>query len=460
MTPRVLIVDDEANLRRMLSAVLEEDGHQVRLASAASEAMEAAAAFAPDVVLLDLIIGDGPDGIAVLEQLRAQDPDTVVVMMSGKATLADAVRATRLGAFQFLEKPLSPETLTTTVRAALELARARAESRALRAALATDDQIVGASSAVVAMKRLIAQAAPVKTKVLISGESGTGKELVARAIHAQSPRAARPLVAVNCAAVPRELLESELFGHEKGAFTGATQRRQGKFELADGGTLFLDEVGEMEPAAQAKLLRVLETDLVERVGGTVARPIDVRVIAATNRNLERDIANGRFRSDLYFRLNVFPIRLPPLRERLEDLPALVRHLAAHAARRCNRPARVFADGAMARLSAHRWPGNIRELANLVERLTILGEGAVTLGELEPVLRAAGPTESAGGAAPTTGASLSDALEDYERRLIGDALANAGGNLAEAARSLKTDRANLHRRMRRLSMSRKDTDVSK
>jgi two-component system nitrogen regulation response regulator NtrX len=459
MSTRVLIVDDEGNLRRMLQALLEEDGHQVRGAATGTEGLEAVPAFAPDLVLLDLVIGEGPDGLAVLAELKARDPDLVVIMMSGKATLADAVRATQLGAFQFLEKPLSPESVLTTTRAGLELARARAETRALRASLTQDYEMVGSSVGLTRVRDLIARVATTGSRVLITGESGTGKELVARAVHAQSPRALKPLVSLNCAAVPRELLESELFGHEKGAFTGALQRREGKFELAHGGTLFLDEVGELEPAAQAKLLRAVETGSVERLGGTAARPVDVRVVAATNKNLDAEVKTGRFRADLYFRLNVFPIHVPPLRDRLEDLPALVEHLAGRAAARCNRPPRSFGDVALERLRSHAWPGNVRELANLIERLTILGEGPVGGAELEPMLAGGAAAVGASAASPTAQASLAEALDHFERRLIREALDAAGGNLAQAARRLDTDRANLHRRMRRLGMSRKDTGGS-
>jgi two-component system nitrogen regulation response regulator NtrX len=453
-------VDDEANLRRMLQALLEEDGHQVRGAATGTEGLEAVPAFAPDVVLLDLVIGEGPDGLAVLADLKARDPDLVIVMMSGKATLSDAVRATQLGAFQFLEKPLTPEAVLTTTRAALELAHARAEARALRAALTHDYEMVGSGAAINRVRDLISRVAVTSSRVLITGESGTGKELVARAIHAAGPRALKPLVSLNCAAVPRELLESELFGHEKGAFTGALQRREGRFELAHGGTLFLDEVGELEPAAQAKLLRVVETGLVERLGGTAARPVDVRVVAATNKHLEAEAKAGRFRSDLFFRLNVFPIHVPPLRERLDDLPALVAHLAARAGLRCNRPPREFGDATLERLRSHTWPGNVRELANLIERLTILGEGPVSAAELEPMFGGAPPPAGRGAAPSAAAASLADALNHFERRVIREALEATGGNLAQAARRLDTDRANLHRRMRRLGMSRKDTDESK
>jgi two-component system nitrogen regulation response regulator NtrX len=464
MKPRALIVDDEANMRLMLEAVLADEGFDVRQAASGAEALGVLPAFEPDVALFDLVLGDGPDGIALLEQVRARYSDLVVVMMSGQATLADAVRATKLGAFQFLEKPVSQESVIAAARAGLELARARAENRALRAALEGEaGTIVGSSPALADVRRLIAQVAATKSRVLITGESGTGKELVARGIHAQSSRAGQPLVSLNCAAVPRDLVESELFGHERGAFTGATARRIGKFELAHGGTLFLDEIGELEAQAQAKLLRVIETGVVERVGGSSGRTVDVRLVAATNRDLEAEARAGRFREDLFFRLNVFPIRMPPLRERLDDLPELLRHLTARIARQCNRPPRSFGDDAVLRLRQHRWPGNVRELANLVERLTIIGHGAVTPGDLDPILGSQPPrpfgsgVDRADARRPTAdGASdIGAALDAYERALIESALQQSGGNIAEAARRLATDRSNLHRRMRRLGIGRSD-----
>jgi two-component system nitrogen regulation response regulator NtrX len=457
VTARVLIVDDEGNLRRMLRALLEEEGYAVEDVASGDDALPRLARAAPDVVLLDLVMAPGPDGLTVLQRIRADHPDQAVIMMSGKASLADAVRATKLGAFQFLEKPLTPEAVLTTVRAALDLARARAENRALRAELPAAPEIVGDGAAMREVRALIARVAPTPARVLITGESGTGKELVARAIHAQSPRAGHPMVSVNCAALPRELVESELFGHEKGAFTGAVSRREGRFELAHGSTLFLDEIGDLPLDAQAKFLRVLEDRAVQRLGGRTAREVDVRVVAATNRNLEREVADGRFRQDLFFRLNVLPIRVPALRERLEDLPALVAHLSAAAGARCARRPRAFPDAALHRLRAHPWPGNVRELANVIERLTIIGgEEAVSPEEVNAILgREPLPTPHSPSAAQS---GLVAALDTYERDLIERALAGAAGNIAEAARRLDTDRANLYRRMRRLGLGRNDTET--
>ncbi len=449
---RVLIVDDEGNLRRMLRAVLEAEGYEVTEADGGEAAVGACDAVEPHVVLLDLVMPPGPDGLAVLERIMARHDDVGVIMMSGKATLADAVRATRLGAFQFLEKPLSPESVLTTVAAAAALVQARADNRVLRAELPDEDEIVGATAAMQELRASIARVAPTLSRVLIMGESGTGKELVARAIHRQSPRGGRPMVSLNCAAIPRDLLESEMFGHERGAFTGAVARRRGKFELADGSTLFLDEVGDLHPEAQAKLLRVLEMGTIERLGGDREHRVDVRVLAASNKDLADEVRRGRFREDLFFRLNVLPVRVPPLRDRLGDLPLLVEHLARVAAARCTLRARSFGPDALARLKDHPWPGNVRELANVIERLTIAAEDRpVTARDVETVLPA-----SAAVTPPSTDqtgvATLTAALAAYERRLIAEALEASGGNVAAAARRLETDRANLYRRMRRLGMS--------
>ena len=375
-------------------------------------------------------------------------------MMSGKAQLADAVRAVQMGAFQFLEKPLAPESLLVAVRSAETLVRTQAENRALRQALGPQPTLVGTSSAIEHVRQLIGQVAPTEARVLILGESGTGKELVANAIHRYSPRARGPFVSVNCAAIPRDLVESEMFGHERGAFTGATDRRIGRFELADGGTLFLDEIGDLQLEAQAKLLRVLESGDIQRIGAERSQHVNIRALAATNRRLEDAVASGGFREDLYFRLNVFPIEVPPLRERLGDIPDLVTHLAARL--RPRHPPH-FTDEALAALALHSWPGNVRELANIVERLTIIGGDEVT-GDLVPrvLMRASGypaATASANltGAFTDNGRGLSDRLDDMERELISGAMAAASGNIAEAARLLKTDRGNLYRRMRRLGI---------
>lgn len=456
MTSRVLIVDDDPNTRRMLSALLTGEGYETADAGSGGAAIHTTETFEPHVMLLDLIMPPGADGITTLEQCQARFPDVVVVMMSGKATLGDAVRATRLGAFQFLEKPLTPEGVVVTVAAAAQLARARQRTRALRDAHARTNAIVGSSDAIGVVRSLVAQVAATPSRVLITGESGTGKELVARAIHAQSPRADNPMISVNSAAIPRELLESELFGHERGAFTGAVERHAGKFELADSGTLFLDEVADLDPGAQAKLLRALETGTIERVGGTRVLSVDVRIMAATNRPLEQAVRERLFREDLYYRLNVFPIHLPPLRSRRADIPELVKHFAHLLASKLGRHPVTFTPGAIEHLSRHRWPGNVRELANIVERLTIVApRDRVTSTDVDAALgtnRALPPPHETDG-------GLRGALASYERHMILDALRHAQGNVADAARALETDRANLYRRMRRLGIDPTDTRVS-
>jgi two-component system nitrogen regulation response regulator NtrX len=441
---QVLLVDDEANIRRMLGALLRDEGFTVAEAPNGNAALLQLDQVDPDVILLDLLMPPGPDGLETLSRIR-ELRSTPVIMMSGKAQLTDAVRAVKLGAFQFLEKPLGPESVLVTVRAALELNRTRAENRALHAELARRGTMIGESAVMQQVRALIARVAPTEARVLISGESGTGKELVAAAIHAASRRAGRPFVTVNCAAIPRDLVESEMFGHERGAFTGATERRLGRFELADGGTLFLDEVGDLSAESHAKLLRTLETGELQRIGAERAVRVDVRLLSATNRRLEDEVAAGGFREDLFFRLNVFPIHLPPLRERLEDLPALVRHLAARVR---PRQAAEFTPAALAALAAYGWPGNIRELANLVERLSILTGPTVDGPDVRQVL----PGNAAARLpVPALGRPLADALDDFERALITAALSQAQGSMAEAARVLQTDRANLYRRMRRLGL---------
>ncbi|HEY3279969.1 MAG TPA: sigma-54 dependent transcriptional regulator [Gemmatimonadales bacterium] len=459
MSPRVLLVDDEANIRKMVSALLQSEGFETLEAPNGQAALAAVGDDPPDAVLLDLMMPPGPDGLATLEQLKKRAPDVPVVMMSGKANLADAVRATKLGAFQFLEKPLTPEGVLVALRGALELGRTLAENRRLHEQLGHADPLVGTSGAMDELRAMIARVAPTESRVLITGESGTGKELVASAIHRQSARAGKPFVTVNSAAIPRDLVESEMFGHERGAFTGATERRQGRFELADSGTLFLDEVGDLSAEAQAKLLRVLETGVVERLGGERSLTVNVRVLAATNKDLTNAVRQGQFREDLWFRLNVLPIQIPPLRDRPEDVPPLVRHFADRCGARLGRPVR-FDAGALQLLAAYRWPGNVRELGNLVERLAILASrDTITAAEVAQVLphdgaRPAAPAGPAGGGpgeAAWQDLALAQTLDDYERELIARALSASRGNVAEAARRLATDRANLYRRMRRLGL---------
>ena len=452
----ILIIDDEPNIRRMVGALLAAEGYEVRDAQDGATGLVRATESEPDVVLLDLMMPGELDGMATLSRLREAHPDLPVVMMSGRAGLSDAVRATKLGAINFLEKPLSPEGVLVALRSALELRQARREARTLRADLGLGGDMVGDSPAMQRVRELIARVGPSDARVLITGESGTGKELVAAAIHDASARRDRPFVRVNCAAIPRDLVESEMFGHEKGAFTGATDRRIGRFELAHTGTLLLDEVGDLGAEAQAKLLRAIEAKEIERVGGGKVIRVDVRIIAATNKDLPRASQEGGFREDLLFRLNVIPLQLPPLRDRPGDIPALVRHFATLHRMRTGRPAPLWSDDAIALLTRYRWPGNVRELANIVERLSILHPGReVTAEDVRGVLPLERESRSPAPPLPDPAAleaSLSDTLDDYERTLITRALSMASGNVAEAARRLKTDRPNLYRRMRRLGIT--------
>jgi two-component system, NtrC family, nitrogen regulation response regulator NtrX len=452
--PTVLIVDDEANIRRMLGSLLRAEGYPVREAASARAALLEVREEEPDVMMMDLAM-PGASGLDVLPEISAAAPQLPVVMMSGRASLSDAVRATKLGAFHFLEKPLSPEAVLLSLRSALELRQAREVNRRLREQLGEDDPMVGESERMRELRGLIARVAPTEARVLITGESGTGKELAAAAIHRLSARALGPFIRLNCAAIPRDLVESELFGHEKGAFTGASERRRGRFELADGGTLLLDEIGDLSAEAQAKLLRALEAGEIERVGGDQPIRIDVRIVASTNRDLQADVAAGRFREDLFYRLHVIPIHMPALRERLGDVRQLVSHfLERHRSRTAMVPPRV-GPAAMEELERHSWPGNVRELANIVERLIILHAGAeLGAAEVRSVLLGS-PTNpvAARGNGGSCDGSLTSLLDGFERDLIQAALDQADGSVTEAARRLHTDRANLYRRIRRLEIGR-------
>ncbi|MEO5589470.1 MAG: sigma 54-interacting transcriptional regulator [Gemmatimonadaceae bacterium] len=449
----VLIVDDEPNIRRMVGALLAGEGYEIRQAATGSDAVARSGEDAPDAVLLDLMMPGHLDGMATLAQLRISHPEMPVIMMSGRASLGDAVAATKLGAVNFLEKPLTPEGVLFAIASALELRQTRRVARELREELGLAGDMVGDSAQMQIVRNLIDRVAGSDSRVLITGESGTGKELVASAIHDASTRRDKPFVRVNCAAIPRDLVESEMFGHERGAFTGATQARMGRFELAHLGTLFLDEIGDLSLEAQAKLLRAIESKEIQRVGGNRSIRADVRIIAATNHDLARAVKDGLFREDLFFRLNVIPIALPALRDRKGDVPHLVQHFSLLHFKRTGIVPPSWTAAGMARLEQHQWPGNVRELANIVERMAIVNPGAEVTGQLvDRVLRppdsVAAPIADTAHESPV---SLTDYLDAVERQAIERAIAGSGGNVAEAARSLSTDRPNLYRRMRRLGI---------
>jgi two-component system nitrogen regulation response regulator NtrX len=451
MSHRVLIVDDEAGIRQALKQVLEYEDLQVRVAASGGEAISLYSEFKPQLVFLDVKMA-GLDGLETLTRLRDLDPRAQIVMISGHGTIATAVEATQRGAFDFLEKPLDTDRLLLTVRNALAHGELVGENARLREAAESRYQMVGASPALGSVRELIEKVGPTAARVLITGENGTGKELVARGLHEASPRRDRAFVEVNCAAIPSELIESELFGHMKGSFTGAFADRAGKFEQADGGTLFLDEVGDMSLSAQAKLLRVLQEGVVTRIGGSKSIQVDVRVLAATNKDLESEIAEGRFREDLLYRLNVVPIEVPALRERLEDVPALVTHFAEQLAASAGVPGKRFADDATARLQARPWPGNIRELRNAVERALILAPGKlVTATDIDRLLP---PGDAAGVPVdPTRAQTFETFKQEAERNFLAQQLREHDWNVSETARALKMPRSNLYKKIERYRLSR-------
>jgi two-component system, NtrC family, nitrogen regulation response regulator NtrX len=443
MSHRVLIVDDEAGIRQALKQVLEYEDLEVRVAASGGEAINLYSEFKPHLVFLDVKMA-GLDGLETLTRLRNLDASPQIVMISGHGTIATAVEATQRGAFDFLEKPLDTDRLLLTVRNALAHAELVGENARLRQAAEDRYAMVGDSPALQLVRELIDKVGPTAARVLITGENGTGKELVARAIHAVSPRRDRPLIEVNCAAIPSELIESELFGHMKGSFTGAFADRAGKFEQADGGTLFLDEVGDMSLSAQAKLLRVLQEGVVTRIGGAKPIQVDVRVLAATNKDLEMEIAESRFREDLLYRLNVVPIEVPPLRERLEDVPALVAHFAELLGASAGVPGKRFAEEAVRRLQTRPWPGNIRELRNAVERALILAPGkVVTAADVDRLLPAdLGPKQS-----------LENFRSEAEKGFLVQKLREHDWNITETAKSLQIPRSNLYKKIERYGLNR-------
>lgn len=460
MSRTILVVDDELSIRTTLSAALSDEGYLVESVPGGTEALAWLKGHRADVVLLDIWM-PGMDGLEALKLIRVEHPDQIVLIMSGHGTIETAVKATKLGAYDFIEKPLSLERLLVLLQNCLSAADLARENQALRKQVQKSKILVGNSSQLQMIKELIRRAAPTTGSVLITGENGTGKELVAHSIHALSTRFNKPFIEVNCAAIPEELIESELFGHERGAFTGASQLRRGKFDLAHGGTLFLDEIGDMSLKTQAKILRILQEQKFERVGGQQTLTVDVRIVAATNKDLKQAIQRGQFREDLYYRLNVIPILMPPLRDRLEDLPVLCDHFLREFSQAHSRPLRGLSGAALDLLKTYSWPGNVRELKNLIERIIILTPQSQEGAEIEPAdlfpylhedtVRVAQPADSSEDYALTTsqssGKNLRDARSDFERDFIVKTLKDHEWNVARAAQILGIERTHLYRKLK-------------
>ena len=445
MKASLLLIDDEPNTLASLARAFRLAGHTATVCDNATKAVELATSTHFDVIFSDVVM-PGKDGLALLAELRSLGVTTPVVMMSGQAHIEMAVRATKLGALDFLEKPISTEKLLLTVENGLKLERLEAENRQLRQRLGKHE-IVWRGEAMKKVLSQIERVAATETRVCILGETGTGKELIARTLHEKSPRSSGPFVALNCAAVPSELIESELFGHEKGSFTGAAARHTGKFEQAEHGTLFLDEIGDMPLAMQAKLLRVLEESEVERVGASKPVPVDVRVLVATHRNLEELVRQGKFRQDLFHRVFVFPLWLPPLRERPEDIPVLVEHFATQICAQNNWKPVTFSSDAIEALERYSWPGNVRELRNMVERLMLLAGEKV---DAETVQSALMPI-SDGSSVPSGSGSLADRVQKFEREVILAELKRAGFHMTNAARALGLERSHLYKKAEQLGI---------
>jgi len=466
---RILVIDDEAAIRDSLRMTLEYEGYEFLSAATGQEGLALAEREAPDLVLLDVKM-PGMDGIEVLERLRNMNDQLPIVVISGHGTISTAVEATKKGAWDFIEKPFASERVLVSLRNALDQRQLRDENRSLKKAVEVRHQMIGESGVLSQIMAAISRAAPTNATVLISGESGVGKELVARTIHRNSLRSRERFVQVNCAAIPEELIESELFGHEKGSFTGATEKQMGKFEQADRGTIFLDEVGDMSAKTQAKVLRVLQEGEVERLGSARTIKVDVRVIAATNKNLEEEIEKGHFREDLYFRLAVIPIHVPPLRDRPEDVPLLVRHyMEAFRSENNARPKRIT-PSAMDALQRYRWKGNIRELRNTVERLYIMtGGDTIDVADLPSAVRSTSPSAGSTGGGGT--GSIAKALGDgdavragtlrefkdtAERTYLVQKLRENSWNISKTAEAIDTPRSNLYKKLEQYQIT-QETD---
>src|SRR5690349_437758 len=475
MRARILVVDDEAEIRRSVRMILEYDGYDVLEASSGPEGVALAEKESPDLVFLDIKM-PGMDGLEALQRIKASNETLPVVIISGHGTVCTAVEATKAGAFDFIEKPLASERVLVTIRNALDQTRLRDENRSLKRAAEIRHQMVGESQTLRQVWEAVKRAAPTNATVLLLGESGSGKELVARSIHRNSLRSRERFVQVNCAAIPEELIESELFGHEKGSFTGATEKQMGKFEQADRGTIFLDEVGDMSAKTQAKVLRVLQEGEVERLGSARTIKVDVRVIAATNKNLEEEIEKGNFREDLYFRLAVIPIHVPPLRERPDDIPLLVKHFMEQISRDSNARPKRIASAAMEALQRYRWKGNIRELRNTVERLIIMTAGdTIEVGDLPESVKSpgAGSAHAAGSAVSVPKSASADGLgetkggdakagtlrefkDNAERAFLVGKLRENGWNISKTAEAIDTPRSNLYKKLEQYQIS-QETD---
>ena len=461
MSASILVVDDEEAIVSSLGSILQDEGYEVAVAKSGVEALKIYTVDPPDLMLLDIWMPE-MDGLETLRRVKELVPTAQVMVMSGHGSIETAVKAIKLGAYDYIEKPLSLENVTLRVKHALEQFRLEEENRSLRTKVQRKFELVGQSPAMQQLRQLIDTAGPTNSRVLVGGENGTGKELVARAIHLQSARADRPFVAVNCAAIPETLIESELFGHEKGSFSGATSMKRGQFEQADGGTLFLDEIGDMSLNTQAKVLRALQEQQFNRVGGTKLLKVDVRVLAASNKDLMKEIEKGTFREDLYYRLNVVPIVVPPLRERREDIPLLIRHfMKLHAEEQGLRMKEVTPE-AMAVFQQYEWPGNIRELRNLIERLMIMVPGNVIDGAQATMtlqVKAPGAVAAATPVVQTAASplftqpfdSLRDARNAFEKEYIARKLREHHWNISRTAEDLKIERSHLHRKIKLLDV---------
>ncbi|MDH3454390.1 MAG: sigma-54 dependent transcriptional regulator [Desulfuromonadales bacterium] len=444
----ILIVDDEQSIRESLTGILQDEGFFPSSAESGDAAIEKVSEEKPDLILLDIWM-PGMDGMETLTRIRDIYPDQLVVMMSGHGTIETAVKATKLGAYDFIEKPLSIEKVLLCIQNAVKVGQLVEENKELKARIGKEHEMIGTSKPIKELKQQIKIAAPTSGWILITGENGTGKELVARSIHFNSRRHAKPFVEVNCAAIPEELIESELFGHEKGSFTGATTQRRGKFDQAHQGTLFLDEIGDMSLKTQAKVLRILQEHKFERVGGNKTIEVDVRVIAATNKDLEREIANNNFREDLYYRLNVIPFHVPPLRERKSDIMQLATHFLEYFCSKESRETKVLDDESMQAITNYPWPGNVRELKNLIERLVIMSPGnTITRSQLPQTIYSKQHTAPKDlSFSSLTSNTFRTAKEEFEKEFLVQKLDENDWNVSRTAEAIEIERSNLHRKIK-------------